>query len=75
MIAALRTGWHLLDVRTSALTFIADPEADRPACRFNDGAVDPAGRFWTGSLEDSESFRFGRLYRLDGDWQSYTTVD
>jgi sugar lactone lactonase YvrE len=67
LVAGLRTGWHLLDLRTGGLTFLADPEVDRPGCRFNDGAVDPAGRFWTGSLEDSESQPLGRLYRLDGD--------
>jgi sugar lactone lactonase YvrE len=67
LVAGMRTGWHLLDARTSRLTFLANPEADRPACRFNDGSVDPAGRFWTGSLEDSEALPLGRLYRLDGD--------
>jgi len=74
LIAGLRTGWHLLDLRTGARTFLADPEADRPDCRFNDGAVDPAGRFWTGSVEDSQARPVGRLYRLDGDGR-YTTVD
>ena len=74
LVAGMRTGWHLLDTRTSGLTFLADPEADRPACRFNDGSVDPAGRFWTGSLEDSEAFPLGRLYRLDGDG-TCTAVD
>jgi sugar lactone lactonase YvrE len=73
LVAGMRTGWHLLDTRTSGLTFLADPEADRPACRFNDGSVDPAGRFWTGSLEDGEAEPLGRLYRLDG--AGYTTVD
>ena len=74
LIAGLRTGWHLLDVRTGGLTFLADPEADRPDCRFNDGAVDPAGRFWTGSVEDSQARPVGRLYRLDSDGR-YTTHD
>jgi sugar lactone lactonase YvrE len=74
LVAGLRTGWHLLDLPTGGLTFLADPEADRPTCRFNDGAVDPAGRFWTGSLEDGEERPLGRLYRLGGDG-GYTTVD
>jgi sugar lactone lactonase YvrE len=74
LITGLRTGWHLLDLRTGALTFLADPEADRPDCRFNDGAVDPAGRFWTGSVEDSQATPVGRLYRFDGDGR-YTTLD
>jgi sugar lactone lactonase YvrE len=74
LVAGMRTGWHLLDVRTGGQTFLADPEADRPACRFNDGSVDPAGRFWTGSLEDGETRPLGRLYWLDGDG-GYTLVD
>jgi sugar lactone lactonase YvrE len=74
LVAGMRTGWHLLDVRSGERTFIADPETDRPTCRFNDGSVDPAGRFWTGSLEDGETEPLGRLYRLDGDG-TYTTVD
>ncbi|GAA1288222.1 gluconolaconase [Planotetraspora silvatica] len=74
LIAGMRTGWHLLDLRTGGRTFLSDPEADRPACRFNDGSVDPAGRFWTGSLEDGETRPEGRLYRLDGDG-TYATVD
>jgi sugar lactone lactonase YvrE len=43
LVAGTRTGWHLLDVRTGGRIFLADPEAGRPACRFNDGSVDPAG--------------------------------
>lgn len=74
MVAGMRTGWHLFDTRTSRLTFIADPEAQRPTCRFNDGSVDPAGRFWTGSLEDSETQPEGRLYRLGANG-TYATVD
>jgi sugar lactone lactonase YvrE len=74
LVAGMRTGWHLLDIRTGDRTLLADPEADRPACRFNDGSVDPAGRFWTGSLEDGETRPEGRLYRLDGDG-AYTVVD
>jgi sugar lactone lactonase YvrE len=77
LVAGMRTGWHLLDVRSGERTFVADPEADRPTCRFNDGAVDPAGRFWTGSLDDGETEPLGRLYRLDSAaaGAAYTTVD
>jgi sugar lactone lactonase YvrE len=67
LVAGLRSGWHLVDLRTGARRLLADPEGDRESCRFNDGTVDRCGRFWTGSLEDSESGPDGRLYRLDGD--------
>lgn len=40
---------------------------DEPAGnRFNDGKVDPAGRFWAGTMDDSEREASGSLYRLDG---------
>ena len=74
LVAGMRTGWYLLDLPTGNLTFLADPEADRPTCRFNDGSVDPAGRFWTGSLEDGETRPVGRLYRLGPDG-AYTVAD
>jgi sugar lactone lactonase YvrE len=74
LVAGLRTGWHLVNLDTGRRQLLGDPEHDRETCRFNDGSVDPAGRFWTGSLEDSESGPDGRLYRLDADG-SYRTMD
>ena len=74
LVAGLRTGWHLVNLDTGWRQFLGDPEHDRETCRFNDGSVDSAGRFWTGSLEDSESGPDGRLYRLDPDG-SYRTMD
>ena len=37
----------------------------REGVRFNDGAVDPAGRVWIGSMHTGESEPLGELYRLD----------
>lgn len=42
--------------------------AEAPArddLRFNDGAVDPAGRIWIGSMHKGETDPVGELYRLD----------
>lgn len=74
LVCGTRAGWTLLDTSTSKQTPLCDPEADRPSCRFNDGGVDRAGRFWTGSLEDAEVDPVGRLYRLDVDG-SFTVAD
>jgi sugar lactone lactonase YvrE len=41
--------------------------------RANDGAVDPAGRFWIGTMCDDEAPDLAALYRYDGDG-SLTTV-
>jgi len=37
----------------------------RPDVRFNDGAVDPAGRVWIGSMHTGETDPLGDLCRLD----------
>jgi sugar lactone lactonase YvrE len=38
----------------------------RAGVRFNDGAVDPAGRVWIGSMHKGETDPIAELYRLDG---------
>lgn len=63
LIAATRDGFARWSVG-NALRMIVDPEADRPGTRFNDGAVDPAGRFWAGTTSGDAS---ASLYRLDSD--------
>jgi sugar lactone lactonase YvrE len=67
LVAALRSGFAFLDLERGRLEPIADPEADRPSNRFNDGKVDAAGRFWAGSMDDAERAPAGCLYRLDHD--------
>jgi sugar lactone lactonase YvrE len=37
----------------------------REGVRFNDAAVDPAGRVWVGSMHTGETEPLGELYRLD----------
>jgi len=68
-VVALCEGFHHFDFQTQALKFLADPEPHKPGNRFNDGTVDPAGRFWAGTMpiagpgETPE----GSLYCLDLD--------
>jgi sugar lactone lactonase YvrE len=47
-------------------TVAALPHA-RPGMRSNDGACDPAGRFWIGTMAEDESPGVAALYRLDHD--------
>ena len=68
MAAATRNGFAFWDPRTLEFDFIANPQADKPYIRFNDGAVDPCGRFWAGTMnEEDPEASDGCLYRLDPD--------
>lgn len=64
LILATRDGFAFWDEASGRLDFIVDPEADKPDCRFNDGAVDPGGRFWAGTMGRENT---SKLYRLDPD--------
>ena len=52
----------------------ADVEPDLPHNRFNDGAVDPGGRFWAGTMSTApdDAPDKGAFYRLDPDGQVHT---
>ena len=50
IIAALQSGFYRVDFPNGGKTFLTDPEADLPRNRFNDGKVDPRGRFFAGTL-------------------------
>ncbi len=42
-----------------------DPEEERASNRFNDGKVDRVGRFFAGTMDDSEAEASGAFYRID----------
>lgn len=66
-VLALRNGFHLFDFATGEATPVADPEADRPRTRFNDGKVDRRGRFVAGSMDYDEQDPICGLYSLHTD--------
>jgi sugar lactone lactonase YvrE len=66
----LTAGGHRLTLRATrpGKGWAGQPVASVPAregVRFNDAAVDPAGRVWVGSMDISEKEPLGELYRLD----------
>ncbi|MEO6248713.1 MAG: SMP-30/gluconolactonase/LRE family protein [Sphingomicrobium sp.] len=74
-VAGTETGFATLELGDEAqFTAIGDPEADSPGNRFNDGKVDRHGRFWAGTMDDSEQASVGALYRLTADHR-WTTHD
>jgi sugar lactone lactonase YvrE len=73
LVLASKTGLYLLDDQLKDSSYIANPEIDKPNVRFNDGLVDPQGRFWAGTLNEADfSIPDGSLYRLDPDGTLHT---
>jgi sugar lactone lactonase YvrE len=66
ILVALADRLAIADVRTGELEPLLDVPHAHPGLRTNDGAVDPSGRFWIGTMADDESPGKGALYRLDG---------
>ncbi len=65
-LAATESGIKAL-APDGTLTTLANPEADKPGNRFNDGKCDRRGRFWVGSLAINTAPRQGALWRYDPD--------
>ncbi len=67
LLLALRSGFAWLDPETGSVTWISNPESDKPHTRFNDGKCDPRGRFWAGTMVENSMTGDGALYCLDTD--------
>jgi len=66
-VVAAGTGFGLLG-EDGVLVELEQPEAGADGrTRMNDGACDPQGRFWAGSMAYDETPGAGALYRLDAD--------
>jgi sugar lactone lactonase YvrE len=72
-VVAAGPGFALLEP-DGALTWLARPEDGRPEMRMNDGACDPTGRFWAGSMAYDATPGAGTLYRLDPDGSASAVV-
>jgi sugar lactone lactonase YvrE len=66
-IAGTDQGIAIIHPDADLYEIILTPEQDRPQNRFNDGKVDRSGRFWAGSMDDSQRQASGALYRVDPD--------
>jgi sugar lactone lactonase YvrE len=62
---AFRSGFATLDQPGGGLDWIDVPGLALGDERFNDGKVDRAGRFWTGTLDRRLGAAIGRLYRVE----------
>jgi sugar lactone lactonase YvrE len=71
-VLAAGQGFLFVD-EAGEVTELAQPEAGNTGVRMNDGACDPQGRFWAGTMAYDETPGAGSLYRLELDG-SCTTV-
>lgn len=60
-----KQGIERIDLATSAVTHIYNPESHLPGNRFNDAKTDRKGRIWTGSMSLDASLPSGSLYCFD----------
>lgn len=67
ILLASRNALSLFDPRTGTDTPFPAPPVDFARERFNDGAVDRAGRFWVGSMERTQSRPEGGLFCVEPD--------
>lgn len=78
LVVSMVSGFYFFDPDSGSFDPIVDPESDMPDTRFNDGKTDRQGRFWSGSMFESEGkepSRIAALYRLDPDLSVHRMVD
>jgi sugar lactone lactonase YvrE len=64
-VAGLRSGLWLLDAAGAKVRQIAANPEDAATHRFNDGRVDPRGRYFAGTLDEPKTAGDAGLYRFD----------
>jgi sugar lactone lactonase YvrE len=64
LLLALRTGIVHFDPADGRVTPLVDAPYDTQVERFNDGKVDPLGRFWVGTIYEPRQPARARVYRL-----------
>jgi sugar lactone lactonase YvrE len=76
LIAGMQSGIFMVDLEPRVvLTRVFDFEPNNPEVRFNDGRVDPGGRFWAGTNSESMDKRSNSLFRFDPNGDCTRMVD
>jgi sugar lactone lactonase YvrE len=75
VLVALTDALAAVDVAVGSVRRLAEIPHGAPGLRCNDGACDPAGRFWIGTMALDESPGKGALYRYDVDGRLHTVLE
>jgi L-arabinonolactonase len=65
IVGAFESGFAFYRPETGQLDWVSRPAHDAANMRFNDGRVDRQGRFWAGSMVETEGEPTGKLYCLE----------
>jgi sugar lactone lactonase YvrE len=74
VIAALADRLAMVDPDAGGVEDLVELPQPGPGRRANDGACDPAGRFWVGTMAEDEAPGRGALYRYDPDGTLHTVL-
>jgi len=72
LILATSNGIAFWDSKTTQLDYVAKTDLQGGKTRFNDGKVDPQGRFWAGTQIQGGTEPVNALYRFDPDGTLHT---
>jgi sugar lactone lactonase YvrE len=64
-IGGTEDGIAAMNPQSEKFDILFNPEESLPGNRFNDGKLDRQGRFWAGTMDDSEKAATGTLYVVD----------
>jgi sugar lactone lactonase YvrE len=67
LVVATRTGFVRLNTTSGDIADICPAPYDTAITRFNDGRVDPAGRFWVGTMYEPRDKPAAEMYVLERD--------
>ena len=74
-VAGLQSGLYRFDEHSGSFDRIVEVESDLPNNRLNDGVVDPAGRVWFGTMDNSETSNSGAFYSFHHGKLTRTGID
>lgn len=74
-VAGLQSGLFHFDDTSGAFERIVEVEPDLPDNRLNDGIVDPAGRLWFGTMDNTETASSGAFYSFHRGMLRPTGID
>lgn len=73
VVLAVASGFALLDPASGSVERLVDLAMPADVI-MNDGACDPAGRFWAGTAAEDERSGAGTVYRLDPDGEAHAVL-